>query len=70
MYDKAKKSRSANFGVFTKYDTGTGITNTTEEKRIIKPEDFATLEDVLLLPPKGFQRIQKASYWKDKNFHR
>lgn len=67
-YDKIKKSTSANFGAFSKIDTGSGTSKTTEEKRIIKPEEFATLEDVVLLTPKGFQRIEKASYWKDKNF--
>lgn len=68
-YDKIKKSTSASFGAFSKIDTGSGTSKTTEEKRIIKPEEFATLEDIVLLTPKGFQRIEKASYWKDKNFH-
>lgn len=68
-YDKEKTSTSANFGAITQHDTGSGTTKTTEEKRIIKPEEFSTLEDIVLLTPEGFQRIEKASYWKDKNFH-
>jgi len=48
---------------------GTGTSTTTEERRIIKPEEFGTLEDVVLLTPLGFSRIEKASYWKDKNFN-
>lgn len=68
-FDKMKKSTSTHFGAFAKINTGSGASKTTEEKRIIKPEEFASLKDIVLLTPEGFQRIEKASYWKDKNFH-
>lgn len=64
-----KKSTSSRYGAFTKIDAGSGTSTTTEEKRIIKPEEFGTLKDIVLLTPEGFERIEKASYWKDKNFH-
>lgn len=68
-YDKTKTSSNANYGAYLNENKGTGTSTTTEEKRIIKPEEFATLEDVVLLTPNGFSRIEKASYWKDKNFN-
>lgn len=67
-YDKSKTSTSANYGAYLNENKGTGTSSTTEERRIIKPEEFGTLEDVVLLTPHGFSRIEKASYWKDKNF--
>jgi type IV secretion system protein VirD4 len=36
---------------------------TTEEKRIIKPEDFAYLQEIVLLTPHGFQRVHKVPYY-------
>jgi len=38
---------------------------TTEDKPIIKPADFATLQDVVLLHPfdKGVSRVDKVPYW-------
>ena len=38
---------------------------TTEEKPIIKPADFATLQDIVLLHPfeRGFMRVEKVSWW-------
>lgn len=68
-YDKSKTSTSANYGAYLNENKGTGTSSTTEERRIIKPEEFGTLEDVVLLTPNGFSRIEKASYWKDKNFN-
>ena len=67
-YDKQKKSQSANYEQYTGIGTGTGTSQTTEEKRIIKPEEFATLKEIVLLSPAGFFRVQKAPYYKDKNF--
>lgn len=67
-YDKRKKSQNANYEQYTGMGKGTGASQTTEEKRIIKPEAFATLEKIVLLSPFGFFRIAKAPYYKDKNF--
>jgi len=39
-------------------------TNTQEiEKRIIKPEDFRTLEDIVILTPYGMLRVDKIPYY-------
>lgn len=67
-YDKKKKSQSANYEQYTGMGTGTGASKTTEEKRIIKPEEFATLKDIVFLSPMGFFRAQKAPYYEDKHF--
>ena len=38
------------------------------EKRIIKPEEFAYLKDVVCVFPNGYKRLQKANYYEDKTF--
>ena len=67
-YDKRKTSSSAQFEEFTSAGQGRGVSSTTEEKRIIKPEEFATLTDIVLLTPFGFTRVQKAPYYTSKAF--
>ena len=67
-YDKIKKSSSANFEQYTQMGKGTGTSKTTEEKRIIKPEEFATLDKIVLLTPYGFCRAEKAPYYLEKRF--
>lgn len=67
-YDKKKKSQNANYEQYTGMGKGTGASQTTEEKRIIKPEEFATLQDIILLSPYGFARIGKTPYYKTKVF--
>jgi len=65
--DKSKKSNSYNSDAFG-IGKGTGTNTTTEEKRRIKPEDFATLKDIVLLTPYGFSRVQKTPYYATKEF--
>lgn len=67
-FDKRKKSQSANFEQYTGMGTGTGTSRTTEERRIIKPEEFATLKDLVLLTPYGFCRVEKTPYYKTRTF--
>lgn len=67
-YDKQKKSQNANFEQYTGMGKGTGESKTTEEKRIIKPEQFATLQDIVILSPFGFFRADKAPYYQDPAF--
>lgn len=62
-YDKAKKSHNSNYEQYTGLGKGTGTSTTTEEKRIIKPEEFAYLKDIVLLTPMGFYRVDKAPYY-------
>ena len=67
-YDKIKKSSSAQFEQYTQLGKGTGASTTTEEKRIVKPEEFATLDKIILLTPYGFCRAEKIPYYKEKRF--
>jgi len=67
-FDKSKSSTYANFEQYTGLGKGTGTSETTEDRRIIKPEEFATLSDIVLLSPFGFFRVEKAPYYKDKAF--
>lgn len=66
-YDKEKKSSNFNADV-TGMAKGSGTSRTTEEKRIIKPEEFAYLKDVVCIFPNGYKRIEKIKYWEDKAF--
>lgn len=64
-HERMKLSRNASFDTYTQMGRGTGISKSTEEKRIIKPEEFAYLQDIILLTPTGYMRIEKAPYYKD-----
>jgi len=66
-YDKKKVSNSSNADIFG-LGKGTGISTTTEEKRIIKPEEFAYLQDIVCLFPTGYARINKTPYYIDPAF--
>jgi len=67
-YDKTKKSQSAQFEQYTGMGHGTGTSTTTEEKRIIKPEEFAYLRDVVCVFPNGYRRLKKNNYYEDSTF--
>lgn len=66
-YEKAKMSSNYNADVLG-VGKGQGTSRTTEEKRIIKPEEFAYLKDVVCVFPNGYRRLQKANYYEDKTF--
>jgi len=66
-YDQKKKSNNYNADIIG-IGKGQGTSTTTEEKRIIKPEEFAYLEDIVCLFPNGYRRIEKIKYWEDKAF--
>lgn len=66
-YDKYKKSSSYNADILG-IGKGQGTSSTTEEKRIIKPEEFAYLNDVVCVFPNGYRRLEKAFYFKDSHF--
>jgi type IV secretion system protein VirD4 len=61
-YDRPKPTNSKNYDRFG-FKSGSSTSETTEEKRIIKPEDFATLKDIVLLTPFGFFRVEKKPYF-------
>ena len=66
-YDKKKVSSSYNADIMG-VGKGQGTSSSTEEKRIIKPEEFATLQDVVCLFPNGYKRLQRANYYEDEVF--
>lgn len=66
-FDKKKLSSNYNADIIG-IGKGQGTSSTTEEKRIIKPEEFAYLEDVVCVFPNGYRRLEKAFYFKDKHF--
>ena len=66
-YDKRKVSSNYNADVMG-IGKGQGTSTGTEEKRIIKPEEFAYLQDVVCVFPNGYKRLKKANYYEDKVF--
>lgn len=66
-YDKKKVSSNYNADIMG-IGKGQGTSTGTEEKRIIKPEEFAYLQDVVCVFPNGYKRLQKANYYEDTTF--
>jgi len=66
-YDKLKKSSSYNADIIG-IGQGQGTSTSTEDKRIIKPEEFAYLKDIVCVFPNGYRRMKKIKYWEDKAF--
>lgn len=66
-YDKEKKSSSYNTNEIG-MAKGMGTSTTTEDKPIIKPEEFSYLQDVVCIFPNGYRRIKKIKYWEDETF--
>jgi type IV secretory pathway TraG/TraD family ATPase VirD4 len=65
-HEKKRRGHSANFEPLTGEQRGYSTTENTIDARIIKPEDFATLTDVVLLTPFGFFKIDKVTPYFDK----
>lgn len=66
-YDKKKVSSNYNADIMG-IGKGQGTSTGTEERKIIKPEDFQYLQDVVCIFPNGYRRLEKASYFNDKVF--
>ncbi|MDR2203492.1 MAG: type IV secretory system conjugative DNA transfer family protein [Nitrososphaerota archaeon] len=70
-YEKFRTSKSQNYDQYIGAPTGSGINTSQDyEKRIIKPEEFATLQKelILLYPmPLNFCRVQKQPYYAERN---
>ncbi|MCL2798653.1 MAG: TraG/TraD/VirD4 family protein, partial [Firmicutes bacterium] len=65
-YEKFRTSQSQSYDPYIGAPTGHGTqTSQDYEKRIIKPEEFATLQEIILLYPlpKNFCRVQKRPYY-------
>ena len=67
-YDRTKKSFSDNKGDF-KVLGSSGTSITTEEKRIVRPEQLATLgEQAIVFTPKGWGRVEKKQYFNTPEY--
>lgn len=66
-YDKVKIGTGSQMDMIG-FGKGNNISKTTEEKRIIKPEEFAFMQDIVCIFPTGYYRIEKAPYFEDKYF--
>lgn len=69
-YEKEKISTSINADNFG-MGKGSGVSKTTEEKKIIKPEEFGYLakeNKLVYIDPTGYAKIDKIQYWNDKVF--
>jgi type IV secretion system protein VirD4 len=67
--EKPKLTETTNF-MANKEVHGTGRSETSVDKRQIKPEDFAVLDEVVLLTPYGFCRIKKTSCYRERAFRK
>jgi len=67
-YEKVKESRSESKSPITGITRGKSISTSLEDKPIIRPEEFATLDNIVLLTPDGFQRAVKTPYYKTSAF--
>ena len=62
-YDKMRIANNTNYDPYIGLPTGIGENISTEEKRIIKPSEFAVLRDIVLLSPHGYFRVDKVPYY-------
>ena len=62
-YDKIRTIKSQQYDRITKFKSGSAITTMPEEKPLIKPHEFATLEQIVLLTPYGAFKAEKRPYY-------
>lgn len=64
-YEPLDTTQSAQYDPYTHLPQSKGTSTSPREKRIIKPEDFATLADIVLLNPHNrFCRVGKVPFWR------
>jgi type IV secretion system protein VirD4 len=64
-YDKSMTSYGTQTGAYSLVSSTSTSTHDVE-KRIIKPEEFGQLEDIVLLTQNGMSRVEKTPYYLDK----
>ena len=64
-YEKLKTTHSMRLEPITNFVSSKGTSKTSEERRKLKPEIWATLRDIALFTPFGFFRVEKAPYYKN-----
>ena len=62
-YDKIRTVKSQQYDRFTGFKSGSSTTTMPDEKPIIKPHEFATLEQIVLLTPYGAFKAEKRPYY-------
>lgn len=62
-YDKPMTSYGAQSEAYTGLPKGSSVTTYEMERRIIKPEEFGLLRDIVLLTPYGVCRVDKVPYY-------
>ena len=63
-FDKIRTIKSQQYAPITKFKAGVSTTTMLEEKPIIKPHEFDTLEEVVLLTPYGAFKVGKKPYYR------
>jgi len=62
-YDKIRTIKSQQYAPITRFKSGSSTTTMQEEKPMIKPHEFATLEQIVLLTPFGAFKAGKRAYY-------
>jgi type IV secretion system protein VirD4 len=65
-YEKKRQGHSANFEHYTGNQRGYSVTENIIDSRVIKPEDFATLTNIVMITQKGTYRIDKATPYYER----
>ena len=63
-HEQLKITQDMRLEPLTNFVAGRGTSKTSEEKRKLKPEAWATLGDIALFTPFGFFRVEKVPYYK------
>jgi type IV secretion system protein VirD4 len=65
-YDKIRVVKSQQYDRITNFKSGSSVTTMKEDKAIIKPHEFATMEQIVLLTPFGAFKVNKKPYYECK----
>jgi len=66
-HEKIRTTHDLRLRPVTGFVAGKGTSKRSEEKRIIKPENWATLREIALFTPYGFFEVAKAPYYKHQS---
>ena len=64
-YDKNVSGAGNQYKPYTGLPAGSSDSTQEQERRIIKPEEFGKLQDIVLLTPTGFCRVEKLPYYRE-----
>jgi len=63
-HEKLKITQDLRLEPITNFVAGKGTSKTSEEKRKLKPENWATLREIALFTPFGFFNVEKTPYYR------